>query len=71
MAREVYKIVDELSPNYIRDLVNLKHSSYDFRSERKADVPRVNSSRYGLKSFRSEAPRIWNNIPNDLRVADS
>ena len=29
--------------------------------------PRVNSSRYGLMSFRSEALRIWNSLPNNLR----
>ena len=63
MACEVYKIVNDLSPKYINDLVNIKHSSYNFRSEVKAEVPQVNSTRYGLRSFRSEAPRIWNSLP--------
>ena len=67
MACEVYKIVNDLSPKYINDLVNIKHSSYNFRSEKKAEAPQVNSTRYGLRSFRSEAPRIW----NSLRVAES
>lgn len=71
MACEVFKIVNAISPNYIRDLVNLKASNYDFRSDRKADIPRVNTTRYGLRSFRSEAPRIWNRLPNDLRLAES
>ena len=68
MACEVYKIVNDLSPKYINDLVNIKNSSYNFRSEKKAEV---NSTRYGLRSFRSEAPRIWNSLPNELRVAES
>ena len=71
MACEVYKIVNDLSPKYINDLVNIKKSSYNFRSEKKAEVPRVNSTKYGLRSFRSEAPRIWNSLPNELRVAES
>lgn len=71
MACEVYKLVNNLSPTYINDLVNIKNPSYNFRSERKAEIPRVNSTRYGLRSFRSEAPRIWNSLPNDLRVAES
>ena len=71
MACEVYKIVNDLSPKYINDLVNIKKSSYNFKSEKKAEVPRVNSTRYGLRSFRSEAPRIWNSLPNELRVAES
>ena len=71
MTCEDYKIVNDLSPKYINDLVNIKNSSYNFRSEKKAEVPQVNSTRYGLRSFRSEAPRIWNSLPNELRVAES
>ena len=71
MACEVYKLVNDLSPTYINDLVNIKNPSYNFRSEKKAEIPRVNSTRYGLRSFSSEAPRIWNSLPNDLRVAES
>ena len=71
MACEVYKIVNDLSPQYISDLVNIKVSPYDFRGEKKADIPRVKSTRYGLRSFRSEAPRIWNRLPNNVRVAES
>ena len=71
MACEVYKVVNDLSPKYINDLINIKKSSYNFRSEKKAEVPRVNSTRYGLRSFRSEAPRIWNSLPKELRVAES
>ena len=71
MACEVYKIVNDLSPQYISDLVNSKVSPYDFRGEKKADIPRVKSTRYGLRSFRSEAPRIWNRLPNNLHDAES
>ena len=71
MACEVYKIVNDLSPKYINDLVNIENSSYNFSSEKKAEVPKVNSTGYGLRSFRSEAPQIWNSLPNDLRVAES
>ena len=66
MACEVYKIVNDLSPKCINDLVNIKKSSYNFRSKKNAEVPQVNLTRYGLRSFRSEAPRIWNSLPNDL-----
>ena len=71
MACEVYKIVNKMSPEYLSDLVKIKSSHYNFRAERQAEVPRVNSSRYGLRSFRSEAARVWNSLPNEIRVADS
>ena len=71
MACEVFKIVSKLSPEYIQDMSSIKTSTYNFRGERKADILRVNTTRYGLRSFRSEAPRIWNSLPNNLRVAES
>ena len=52
MACEVFKIVNKLSPEYIQDMISIKTSTYNFRGERKADIPRVNTTRYGLRSFR-------------------
>ena len=71
MACEVFKIVNKLSPEYINDLVKIKPSTYNFRAERHAEVPRVKTTRYGLRSFGSEAARVWNSLPNELRVAES
>ena len=66
MACEVFKIVNKLSPECIQDLINIKIFPYNFRDERKADSPRVIITRYGLRSFRSEAPQIWNSLPSNL-----
>ena len=41
MASEVFKIVHKRSPEYIKDLVNIKDSTYNFRNERTAEGPRV------------------------------
>ena len=71
MACEVFKIVNNMSPSYISDLVKIKSSAYDFREEKKADVPRVNRTRYGFRSFRSEAARVWNSLPNEVRLVES
>ena len=70
MACEVFKIVNNMAPDYINDLVKMKTSSYDFREERKADVPRDNTTRYGLRSFRSEVARLWNSLPNEVRLVE-
>ena len=51
MACEVFKIVNKLSPEYINDLVKIKPSTYNFRAERHAEVPRVNTTSYGLRFF--------------------
>lgn len=71
IATEVFKILNNISPSYVQDLVSLKISNYHFRKENLLTVPRVRSTRYGQRSFRFEAARIWNSLPNDIRVADS
>ena len=52
MASEVFKILHNLSPSYIQDLVKEKVSHYDFGNKKQAKIPQVNSKRYGMKSFR-------------------
>ena len=73
MTSEVYKIVNDIAPDYmyIKDIINIKKSNYIFRKENQASLPALKSTRYGLRSFRYEATRIWNCLPNDLRLAES
>ena len=60
MATEVFKIIYNIAPDYIKELTSLQGSSYNFRNEGKASLPRVNGTWYGLRSFRYEvAPPEW------------
>ena len=61
-----------IAPEYNKDLlINIKKSNYNFRRENQASLPAVKSTRYGLRSFCYGAARIWNSLPNDLRLAES
>ena len=73
MATEVFKIVNDMSPEYIKDMITIYNSSYNFRRENQASIPHVKSTRYGLRSFCCEAVQIGNSycLPNDLRKAES
>ena len=33
MATEVFKIVNDMSPEYIKDLITIQNSAYNFRRE--------------------------------------
>ena len=68
---EVFKIINKMSSEYIIDLVEIKTSTYNCRAEKQAEVPRVNTTRYGLRSYRSEAAGVWNSLPNEMWVAES
>ena len=52
IAIETFKIIHRKSPQYSHDLIDIKARSYNFRSKNTAAVPRVRTTRYGLKSFR-------------------
>ena len=58
MATEVFKIVNDMPPEYIKDLITIQNSSYNFRRENQVSIPQVKNNRYGLRSFRHEDARI-------------
>ena len=62
LAKEIFNIVKNIAQSYLHDLISLKPSTYDFRSEKQVQLPKVNSNRYGLRSFRYEVDWIWNNL---------
>ena len=47
MASEVYKIVYDIAPDYIKDLINIKKSNYNFKRENQASLSAVKSTRDG------------------------
>ena len=71
MGCEVFRIVNKISPDYIQDLITLKHSNYNFRQERTAEIRKVNTSRYGQRSFSYGAAQVWNSLPNEARRAEN
>lgn len=61
-ATEASKILYNMSPDYIHDLVNFKNTNYSFRY-------RVNTEMYGRKSFRYQTGHIWSCLPNKMRAS--
>ena len=71
IAAEAYKCINNISPVYLRDLVEIKQSNYTFRYQNTAKLPTVRTVTYGRRSFRFESARVWNSLPNDIRTAES
>ena len=71
IANEAYKILNKNAPFYLHDLLSFKQNSYNSRRQNQVEVPQVNTTKYGLESFRYEATRIWNSLPNNIRTVDS
>uniref|UniRef100_A0A4W6FHD0 Reverse transcriptase domain-containing protein n=1 Tax=Lates calcarifer TaxID=8187 RepID=A0A4W6FHD0_LATCA len=68
-----YKILNGLAPSYLSDLLNPYIPSRALRSQSAGllSVPRVKKKSAGCRAFSYRAPFLWNNLPSDIRQADS
>ena len=58
-------------PTSISELLTARNFNYNLRGDAILKLPKVNSTKYGIKSWRYQAARLWNTIPNNLRNIDS
>ena len=61
-----YKIINKLAPAYLNELLT-PHPNLNS----KLLLPSFKSSKHGLNSFTYKAPRIWNNLSEEMRTAIS
>ena len=72
LALEIFKITYGLSPQYLKEFLCFKdESSYNFRYTNLLDIPRTKSTRYGTNSFRYQAAKLWNFLPEEARKITS
>ena len=55
----------------LKELLNLKQSKYSLRRKYALQMPKVNTTTYGLKSWRYQAGKLWSSLPDTARTADS
>jgi len=58
-------------PTSISELLTARNSNYNLRGDAILKLPKVNSTKYGIKSWRYQAARLWNTIRNNLTHIDS
>jgi hypothetical protein len=69
MVIEVYKILHkEMSFIHLHDLIKIKDTKYCFRYDNITEIPSVRTTRYGLKSFRYAAAKLWDEFPNQVKL---
>ena len=67
IALDAFKILNNLSPVYLNDLLTFKNLSSSFRYTQTVEIPQVRTSRYGTRSFRSTAAKMGYNLPQHFR----
>lgn len=69
----VYKIVNDMSPEYLKDVIVLSDPKYNTRSSDKIklEIPATNLKTVGDRAFSAAAPKLWNNLPAIIQRAPS
>ena len=73
MMKTVFKaiILFETMPKYRRGIFQMRNTERNLRGSRKLVIPYVNTTTYGLHSFRYTFANMWNNLTEDLRSLTS
>ncbi len=68
-----YKALNGLAPQYLSELLSHYSPSRPLRSQNSGHliIPRISKSTAGSRSFSYLAPKLWNNLPNTVREADT
>ena len=66
----VFKLVNNnTNPESLNELISLREKTYAMRGKDILKVPKDNTTRFGLNSWRYHAPKIWNNLPDVVRAS--
>ena len=68
MALEAFKILNNISPPVLSNLVKLRYNSaYNFRYNNILQVSRVRTTKFGKKSLSYAVAVLWNSFPDEFR----
>ena len=61
------------APLYLRELLVKQANTRTLRSNTKnlLQIPLTNLKRFGDRAFCAYAPRLWNDLPDNIKAADS
>ena len=65
----VYKGLNGLEPTYIADLLSFRKYTRALRSASQSflQIPRMNTKSYGDRAFSVSGPKLWNELPLQIR----
>ena len=68
LVTEIFKVKNDLAPDIMKDIFELKEPPYNLRSESNHFTRRnVKTTYYGLSSIKHLAPQIWELVPQALK----
>ena len=71
LCMEIYKTLNGLNPNYMNEIFVKSSPHYSSRRPHDLMVPRVNQTKFGIKSIQYEEAKLWNHISNSIKSAEN
>ena len=71
IATEIFKAKLNISPEISKELFSFNVRNYNFRSQSTLKHIKTNSVYFGSESLSSQAPKIWDLIPDSLKNENS
>ena len=68
MLLTINNSTSDKAPPESRDLITLRSSKYNLPPDYILSLPKVNTTKYGLKSWRYFGAKKWNELANDIRI---
>ena len=65
----IHKAIYATTPTSIGGLLSLRSNNYNLRGKMKLILPRADTSKYRLYTFRYYGPKMWNSLQDDLKTA--
>ena len=67
MATEIYKILNDMGPDYLSCLFSKSNTPYQLRDDNKLIQPLKRTTTFGIKSFAYFGTHFWNMLPNHIK----
>ena len=71
MMVEVFKVLNNVGPIYLKDMFNVKETNYAMRTRFLLLQPHFNTTKYGFNSICYQGAKTWNILTNDIKSASS
>ena len=68
---EIYKTLNNLNPDYMKDIFAKHDGRHSSRRPLNISVPRVHQATFGLKSIRYEGAKLRNALPESIKSAEN
>ena len=67
LAIELYKVQNNLSPDFMKSIFKITHGRYDLRNDSSFETSNIKTVHYGSETLSFRGPQIWKIIPEDIK----